>query len=308
MIYKCDFKNSLDSNECIISISTTGINRQKNKIFLINTILGGEKGKIIQYFLREDGQKEELLDFFNTIKDFEIISYNGKSFDIPFINEYLIKNNMNLIENKIFDIYLFLKNYKFLDTESLKLKNIYEHFSSKKYEMLEQKDNIKIYKNYLKKYDEKDLEILLEQGKLSVIYRYEIHHFFNEKLRYNSINFTIFGLDFIATPYDYSINKNFFNISLINLNKNKNELNYISDYFSINSNKDFLIIKYKIIEGLIDEKTNAICTIYPYLNIIIKDFPNINRNLIPIKINGEFNNNLILELVKDSLKNKNMLS
>ena len=308
MIYNYDFKNNLENTKCIISINTTGINRQKNKIFLINVILGGENGKIIQYFLNEDSQKEELLDFIKLIKDLEIINFNGKSFDIPFINEYLIKNNIEIIENDIFDIYLFLKNYKFLDLKNLKLKYIYESFSNKKYEMLEQKDNIKIYKSYLEDYSEDNLEILLEQGKLSVIYRYEILNLLNVKLEEKSINFDVFSINFTVVPYNYKIRNNFFNISLLNLNKDREELNYISNYFSISSDEEFLIIKYKIIEGLISQNTNAICAIYPSLNKIIENFPNINRDLVPIKIDDNFNNDFILELIKDSLKNENMLS
>lgn len=308
MICNYDFKNNLENTKCIISINTTGINRQKNKLFLINVILGGKDGRIIQYFLNEEDQKEELLHFVDLIKDLEIINFNGKSFDIPFINEYLIKNNISILENEIFDIYLFLKNYKFLDLKSLKLKNLYESFSDKEYEILEQKENVKIYKNYLKEHNKDNLYTLLEQGRLSVVYRYELLNLLNEKLNENSINFNAFNINFNVFPYKYELKKNFLNVSMINLNKDKEELNYISDYFSINSNDEFLFIKYKTVEGLIDENTNAICAIYPSLKFIFEDFPNINRNLMPIKINNNFNNSFILELVKDSLKNKNMLS
>ncbi|HHX67470.1 MAG TPA: hypothetical protein GX708_05360, partial [Gallicola sp.] len=150
MKYSNEFINNLKKDEIVLSINTTGINRKKNKIFLINLITG--ENQIIQYFIDENS-KEDLEEFINIIDNRKLITFNGESFDLPFLKELLKKNSLDLIYRSSFDTYLFLKKYNFNPLNSYSIKNVYTNLSSKNYNLGNIKDNIKLYKTYLENKD-----------------------------------------------------------------------------------------------------------------------------------------------------------
>ncbi|HHX70880.1 MAG TPA: hypothetical protein GX708_22870, partial [Gallicola sp.] len=156
---------------------------------------------------------------------------------------------------------------------------------------------------YLENKDSNFLEKLLYEGRLSVIYRYEIFNSLMEKLIKNTIDFSIYGLNFKVAPYNFKISKNILNISLYNLQKNTLDLEFNSKYYSIANSENFLILKFKALTGLIDFKTNATCVIYPDVFNIKNIYPNIKDNLIPIFIDEKYNIELIKNIVINSLKN-----
>lgn len=298
------FQNNLNENDCVLSINTTGINRQKNKIFLVNIITGGTNGILKQFFLNENNDNKIILeDIYSLLENKNIYTFNGISFDIPFLNKYFLDNSITTLNDNIYDMYLFLKNYNFLKLNNYKIKDIYEIFTNKKYEIINISDTKKNYKEYIKNKDENLLKSILNEGKLSVIYRLEILNAIYNILENKSIKFNIYDLDFKVTPYAYKITKNFINISLYNVNKDYCELLLVSKYFKIKTNDNFIELKYQITNGLIDSFTNATCIIYTDLFDINKEYPLIKENLIPILINDEINIELLNSVVIDSLVN-----
>lgn len=299
MKYKTEFTNSLKKDQLVLSVNSTGINRKKNKIFLINLIT--DKNQIIQYFIDENS-KDDLKEFVNIIGNKKLITFNGESFDIPFLKELLKNNSLDLIDYSNFDIYLFLKKYNFNPQKNYSIKNVYTNLCNKDYKLGNIKDNIKLYKNYLENKDSKSLEKLLYEGRLSVIYRYEILNSLMDNLKNDEIYFNIYDLNFKVAPYNFKINKNILNVSLYNLQENTFELEFNSKYYSISNGENLLNLKFKVLTGLIDSETDATCVIYPD-NFNIKNiYPNIKENLIPIFVDGKYNLNLIKNIVIDSLK------
>ena len=303
MIIREKFQNNLEIDKVILSINTTGINRHKNSIFLINIILCGPHGEIYQIYLNKDDYSQDLKYFHKLIEDKRIINYNGNSFDIPFINKYLIKNKLPIIQGNSFDLFQFLKNYKLLDIKSYNLKYIYEKFTNKNYEIIEQKEIIKLYKNHLLNNDEESLKLILNEGKLSVIYRYNIKESLNKYSNNNAVEFEIFDDLFKALPYSYAIKGDFINIKLLNLSSINYELNIQNKYFSIKSNNEYFYLKYRLVTGLIQENINAICIIYPDILNIKNIYNNINDKLIPIIVKDQVNIPFIINITKDSLLN-----
>lgn len=300
MKYETKFTNNLKKDEIVLSINSTGINRKNNKIFLINLIT--DKNQIIQYFIDENS-KYDLKEFINITSNKKLITFNGESFDLPFLKELLKNNSLDLICKDNFDIYLFLKKYNFNPLSSYSIKNVYTNLCNKDYNLGNIKDNIKLYKSYLENKDSDSLENLLYEGRLSVIYRYEILNSLMDNLVDDEIYFDIYDLNFKVAPFNFKISKNILNISLYNLQENTFELEFNSKYYSISSSKDLLNLKFKVLAGLIDAKTNATCVIYPDVFNIKNIYPNIKENLIPIFIDGKYNVDLIKNIIIDSLKN-----
>ncbi|MDO4593876.1 MAG: ribonuclease H-like domain-containing protein [Tissierellia bacterium] len=119
-----DAKN-LNKNQLVLDIETTGLSRQFDTIVMIGMIYYEQKNFFIrQIFATNDQQEKDLLIIFKNIsKDKQIITYNGDSFDLEFINQRLINNNLEAIffENTI-DIYKVVRDYqKFFNFPSLKL-------------------------------------------------------------------------------------------------------------------------------------------------------------------------------------------
>ncbi|WP_164995827.1 ribonuclease H-like domain-containing protein [Miniphocaeibacter massiliensis] len=288
-------------NNCFISINSTGINRHKNKIFLINLIFENKKDEIFQIFVDENNPLPSLELFKEKISDYNLITFNGYSFDIPFINEFLLKNKLEIVQNNNFDLYLFLKNFNFFKLDNYKLKNIYESLCKKKFELLDQKFIIKLYKDYLKDNDSLLKDKLLEQGRLSIMSRYEIFESIKSILLNNSINFNIYGLDYSVTAYSYKVTENFINISLYNNLDEFYELSLASDYYKITTKDNYLNLRYEIVKGYINEDTFATCLVFPdYFNLREK-YPNLKNNLIPIIINDNLDISILNNIIKYTL-------
>ena len=81
------YLNDMNYNKnCYLSINTTGINRHKNKLFLINLIFPKKEESLVQIFVDEKNPKDDLEKFLEQVENYRLISFNGNSFDIPFIN------------------------------------------------------------------------------------------------------------------------------------------------------------------------------------------------------------------------------
>ena len=90
-------------NHFVFDIETTGLNSNYCKVILIG-ILFNQDNKIVikQYFANtEDDEKELLLSFINDIKNYKNhITFNGLTFDIPFLNTRLKKHNIDFSLSK----------------------------------------------------------------------------------------------------------------------------------------------------------------------------------------------------------------
>lgn len=114
-----------------------------------------------QYFANSmDKEKELLEEFIHDIALYDnIITYNGDSFDLPFINHrlnnYGIKSFIN--KEKSFDLYRIIRNNKeYLDLPNLKLKTIEESLGYFREDIYSGFDCIAFYYEYLKS---KNLEL-----------------------------------------------------------------------------------------------------------------------------------------------------
>ncbi|MDR7857012.1 ribonuclease H-like domain-containing protein [Tissierella sp.] len=145
-----------DETVCFLDIETTGLSRDKNVIYLIGVLyLEGTAWILKQYFANSIAKEKDLLvQFISDISSFgKIITYNGDSFDLPFINHRLMHHqiNSNISKDKSFDIYRIVKNNKqYLELENLKLKTIELALGFEREDIYSGLDCIGFYYDYIK--------------------------------------------------------------------------------------------------------------------------------------------------------------
>ena len=100
----------------ILDIETTGLNPKYSKVILGGLLIPGESVlAVTQYFANNKNEEKELLQAYCTAlsKADVLISYNGCSFDIPFLKSRLMYHGLDIdIEsNQCFDLYRALHFY-----------------------------------------------------------------------------------------------------------------------------------------------------------------------------------------------------
>ena len=101
---------------CVLDIETTGLSYANSKVILVGLLTGTDSGVKVTQFLAENHYEEHkvldaTMDFLERENIGYLITYNGVSFDIPFINTRL---EANFSDEKIrlydFDLFRFLKS------------------------------------------------------------------------------------------------------------------------------------------------------------------------------------------------------
>ena len=306
-----DFKNSLNSDEIILYINTTGINQSKNHIYMVN-ILDGSDNKLKQYLSLENSTEDELIEFiFKEISNKKIISFNGKNYDLNFLNKKGFALNLNKKLESYIDIYLFIKRYTYFKEKTKSLDNLFYTLSNKKDI---KKSDSKIIINEYKKLKDLDkgsldyenlMDILFDFGKNGIIKRYFIYNYLLDYLNKRSKSVNILDEKFKYYIYNYKFNKDFLNISIRFLNSSSvPSMDILTRYSHIYSDNDSLNIKFNIVEGNLSLDDYGIC-IYTDLKSdnLENPFVNLKDNLIPISINDNFLLNNLEEIIYKTLIN-----
>lgn len=118
----------LKKNQIVLDIETTGLSSLYDKLVLLGLITyEKDSAYIIQYFAERDLEEVRLLEIFlKKVEGKKIISYNGDTFDLPFLLTRLSHHKLpaNLIFDSL-DIYKILRSKRnLIDFESMRLMDI----------------------------------------------------------------------------------------------------------------------------------------------------------------------------------------
>ncbi|EOD00708.1 ribonuclease H-like domain-containing protein [Caldisalinibacter kiritimatiensis] len=223
-IYISSFlKKILDNkNFCILDIETTGLNKKNNPIILIGLLYEeNSQINIMQFFADHIKEEKKLLESFKKVasKFNYFITYNGDTFDIPFINFRLNHNSIdyNINSETTLDILKVVRKHKdLLELPNCKLKTVEKTLGINREDKISGKESIKLYYSYIK---QKDLNI----KKVILKHNYD----------------DIYYLSKLLSIYDV-IN----NLATININTNLkgHNINIKFDLNSLNINGDILTI------------------------------------------------------------------
>jgi hypothetical protein len=285
--------NEIYKEALFIDIETTGLSRKYSNIISITLLLyEDDKYKIYQMFCQYKIDQPTALKYLrDLIKSKKyIITYNGNSFDIPFLAEKAKESNINLDFNSLIkiDLYNYIQKFKKkINTVDLKLKTVEEYFCINRNDTLSGKDVLTLYEAY-------QLEPRKEFSHLILMHNYEdVYNLpFIMNNIFNLYDDVIYFKNLIVTinNKDISIRKNSllckFNV-IANMDKDfiNHSINYNMKLF-VDSQALEIIIPLNFFK---DENIREFYYLddNEYQINSYTAIKGIKRNLIPIKINNK---------------------
>ncbi|MCK9267933.1 MAG: ribonuclease H-like domain-containing protein [Alkaliphilus sp.] len=233
---------------CVLDIETTGLNRKYHKIILIGILYKINNIIILKQFFAENPDEEicilhEFCDIFNNFS--YVITYNGASFDIPFLKKRFEYNNLqwNFDNIKHIDILQCIrKEKKQLPVENFKLKTIEKFLGINRKDTISGKDSVLLYNKYVK-HPSPGIE------KTILLHNYEDVYYLNKLLsifdhisidKYELmgkdivINYNLKNIIFTFYPKDISIKK-----GALHINGQTSKFDNIFDVIHYDSNFQF---------------------------------------------------------------------
>lgn len=271
----------IPKNHFVFDIETTGLSPKYYKVILIGILYNLNNKTIIkQYFAEsEEEEKDLLLKFINDIKTFDHhITFNGVSFDIPFLNSRFNSNDIDFSIDKCddIDILRIVKPFKEkLSLSDCKLKTIEKYMGIKREDTISGKESVELYKNFVISKDISLKEKILLHNYEDIYYLgkiYNIKNIIDESLDYIDIN--INNLNYKVLLSKYKITKSVLHLNFISRKKFELPLNIFRDTYTISTEENILNIFINLNKG-IDSNGN---TIFFYKL----------GSIIPIKFNTDF--------------------
>lgn len=161
-------------NPCVLDIETTGLSGNKSKIILIGILIPhSDYAEIIQFFSdSKDDERDMLNACLKILKEKSIdylITYNGESFDIPFLKKRL---EINGIDDELnfysYDLHKFIKYFSDIEkmTGSLTQNELekYMGISHLRKDSIYGKDIPNLYKNFINENDDISLNLILNHN------------------------------------------------------------------------------------------------------------------------------------------------
>ncbi len=163
-------------NICFLDIETTGLSSKYNQVILIGALcLEGDKVYITQFFAEHTREELELLTVFERfLNKFEyIITYNGTSFDLPFLKKrfthYNIDHSIDLISHLDL-LKLVRKNKEILNLENCKLKTVEKSLNIYREDTISGRESVSLYKDYESTKDVSKKKIILKHNYDDIFY------------------------------------------------------------------------------------------------------------------------------------------
>ena len=283
----------------VFDIETTGLNSNYCKVILIGILYNENNKTIIKQFFSntEDDEKELLLSFINEIQNYKNhITFNGLTFDIPFLNSRLKKHSIDFSLSKDNDIDILKLIRPFKEKLSLydcKLKTVEKYLGIYREDTISGKESVDLYKKYLFN-QENDLKNKILLHNYEDIYYlgkiFKIKDILKEKLNILSIITDKFHLDLV--PISFKISKNTLSIKYNLFEGTLFNIDIYNDNYSIVSDENTILLNLHLNKG-VDSNNNIIL------------FYNMSK-IIPLKFNESFLEDNIYSLCNYLIKKELM--
>lgn len=257
-----DIKKYISNNNiCFLDIETTGLSREYSYVYLIGFVyfsIEDNSWCLEQAFINHIEDEYQLLDYINKfISNFDLlITYNGDSFDLPFIKKRSSINNINskILDMQSFDIYREIrKNRSYLDFKNMRLKTIEENLGIYREDEYSGKDCIDFYYEYMNTRDLILKEKILKHNYDDLYYLLDVMKIFDLIKDKKSTIVSTDKENVKVEIQDITVDKDIFKIFSITSSM-KDEINFVyhEESFSIIwQSENNLIINLEVQEGFI---------------------------------------------------------
>ena len=173
-------------NPCVFDIETTGLSTARNtaRVILTAMLVPTEDGVRITQYLAEDPYEEdrvleETMQFFIRNQIDYLITYNGASFDLPFMNRRMeaLHHPYSLTPYDL-DLYVFLKRYTTLPSrlDSLSQKSVerYLGIGSDRKDVITGRESVRLYYEYVTSKSPMLEKVILTHNREDVLQLYRI--------------------------------------------------------------------------------------------------------------------------------------
>ncbi|MBC8588543.1 ribonuclease H-like domain-containing protein [Paratissierella segnis] len=303
-----------NQNVCFIDIETTGLSSKYCSIYLIGLMYYNYQEKmwhLIQLFAETlDEEKNILLNFIDYMSGFDkIITFNGDTFDIPFINNRLNAFNIDyeIAAENSFDLYKYVReNKSYLNLENLKLKTLEKRLGIYREDLYSGKDCIKFYKDYIKTNNYELRDIILKHNYDDLYYLVFILQILDIIDDIKSVKFNLSDTTICMKIKNIILSGDFFIIT------GSFEGNFSIQYYGnnyniiLNQDKTFEIsLEYNV--GLVTKDKKAFYIDKRKLALLkdIEDCTNyqISNNILLLQVDKEFCIDNIKEIIKKLIMN-----
>ncbi|MBU5669463.1 ribonuclease H-like domain-containing protein [Peptoniphilus sp. MSJ-1] len=138
-------KLNLKSNYNYFKIETSGLSRDKDQIISISFILE-YSDEVINLSIENLKEEEKIIkEFYKICKDKEFITFSGKSFDLPFLNEKYEFYIGDKIDIKVIDLQNLVKKYNYI----FKLDSFAINYLLRNFDVVSEDKLIKGIKNHI---------------------------------------------------------------------------------------------------------------------------------------------------------------
>ena len=286
-------------NHFIFDIETTGLNSSYCKVILIGVLFNQNNKTVIKQFFAntEDDEKELLLTFIEDIKNYQNhITFNGLTFDIPFLNSRLKKYSINfsLSKNDDIDILKLIRPFKEkLSLSDCKLKTVEKYLGIHREDTISGKESVELYKEYSSNQD-------LGLKKKILLHNYEDIYYLGKifriksilKDKLNTLSITTDNISLDLVPFSFKITKNTLSIKYSVFEGKLFNINIYNDSYNLTSDENNIILNVSLSKGR-DSNNNIIL------------FYNMSK-IIPLKFNESLLENNIYSLCNYLVKKELM--
>lgn len=151
------FPDYINEDECVcfFDIETDGLSHTRNNIVLVGLLIYSKsRSRIVQMFCEHTNEEQTLILMLSKLlKSVDtIVTYNGSSFDIPFVKKKLLKYGVDNFFDSIshIDLYSKVRKYKVeLELENCKLKTVERKLGIYREDTITGKESVMLYKEYL---------------------------------------------------------------------------------------------------------------------------------------------------------------
>lgn len=150
-------------NAMFLDIETTGLSRLYESVYLVGILYADGDGPVLEQLLADDRMEEdELLEAaFDRLKEADlVITYNGESFDLPFMRERARKLRLDCIpdfvaDGRSLDLFRLYRGYQhFFGWRDCKLKTVEQFVGVERRDEFSGAELIAVYEEYARTQDE----------------------------------------------------------------------------------------------------------------------------------------------------------